>query len=238
MDTSAQTPDTPATKAQARFSADHLRWVFAGRANIFDPRTYLQKILIEPAPERGVYLVASNAALLMVAYDAEGIASHRFTFDPLEEVAHICGFPDDGPDPFGRSCYADTIEIEGCTLTAFRTPPPPSSTQPPGARVKVLSQDVEIGEHFPPWQGFFTNLGTETAFTGFVDLQQLAIAFTGIPSGPMSISLTHYVREGDAALMQPVHIGFERLPLRAALMQTAPAPGEPPTTRQALPFDA
>lgn len=54
----------------------------------------------------------------------------------------------------------------------------------------------------------------------------------------MAISLTHYVREGDAALMQPVHIGFESLPLRAALMQTAAAPGEPATTWHALPFDA
>lgn len=237
MQTSAQTPNTPAIKAQARFSADHLRWVFAARANIFDPRTYLQKILVEPAPDGGVYIVASNAALLMVAHDPKGTASHRFTFDPLEEMAHICGFPDDGPDPFGRSCYADIIEIEGGTLTALRTPQPLSHFRA-GARVKVLSQDVEIGDHFPPWQHFFTNLGPETAFTGFVDLQQLAIAFTGIPNGPMAISLTHYVRDGDAALMQPVHIGFESLPLRAALMQTASAPGAPAASRHTLPFDA
>lgn len=71
--------------------------------------------------------MASNAALIMVAYDAKGSASHRFTFDPLEEIAHICGFPDDGPDPFGRSSYADTIEIDGCTLTAFRKPCLPHS---------------------------------------------------------------------------------------------------------------
>ena len=238
MQTSAQTPSTPAIKAQARFSADHLRWVFAARANIFDPRTYLQKMLVEPAPDGGVYIVASNAALLMVAHDPKGTASHRFTFDPLEEIAHICGFPDDGPDPFGRTSYADTIEIEGCTLTAFRTPQPPASTQPPGAMVKVLSQDVEIGDHFPHWQHFFSDLGPETAFTGLIDMQLLSVAFTGLPHGPMATSITHHVRDGDDAIQQPVLIGFEHLPLRAALMQVRAGQGDPPITHHPMPFDA
>ena len=229
-------PDTSANKAHARFSADHLRWVFAARANIFDPRTYLQKILVEPAPDGGVYIVASNAALLMVAHDPKGTASHRFTFDPLEEIAHICGFPDDGPDPFGRSCYADTIEIEGCTLTAFRAPQPVEQTS--SAMVKVLSQDVEISDHFPHWQRFFSDLGPETAFTGLIDMQLLSVAFTGLPHGPMAISLTHHVRDGDDAIQQPVLIGFEHLPLRVALMQVSAGQGDPPITHHPMPFDA
>ena len=51
---------------------DRLRWIYACRVDQFDARTYLEKILIEPAPEGGVYLVSTNAALMMIAYDAEG----------------------------------------------------------------------------------------------------------------------------------------------------------------------
>lgn len=241
MTTTESKVDTkaPTIKAQARFSADRLRWVYGARAPIFEQRTFLQKILIDPAPDGGVYIVATNGALMMIAYDAKGTASHRFTFNPLEEIANLCGFPDDEEKLFNGTSYANIIVIDGCTLTACRDPlSGPIETIQTNDLVKVLSQEVEIGNHFPDWRPFVTGVGLHNPITAFVALNQIEFAISGIADYTSAITLTRYVRNGESPAHAPVHIAFEKLPLRGVLMPLGSQKGEPPLARCAMPFDA
>lgn len=240
VQTSAPTTESSVTNpAYARFSADRLRWVYAARADIFDSRTYLQQILIDPAPAGGVYIVATNGALMMIAFDADGTASHRFTFDPLEEIVNICGFPTNEEALFSGRSYADTIVIDGSTLTACRAPlHRPANAIETEDLVKVLSQEVEIGEDFPDWRPFATHGGACNPVTAWIDLMQLEIALTGLAETRTGISLARYVRDGQDATREPMHIAFEDLPLRGVLMPLKNNEGRPPLTRCAMPFDA
>ena len=239
MDTSAQT--TPTTEnTYACFAADRLRWVYAARAHLLEARMYLQNVLIEPAgPTGGVYIVASNGALMMIAYDAKGTASHRFTFDPLEEIANICGFPDNEEKLFDGSSYADIITIAGGTLTACRDPlRTTDKAVETDSLIKVLSQEIEIGEYFPEWRSLATSSGAHNPTPAFIDPNLLSLALVGTPECTKAISLTRYVCDGEDAAHQPVHISFESLPLRGVLMPMGNTKDKPPIARCAMPFDA
>lgn len=234
VQTSAATPETSVTTpAYARFKADRLKWVYAARANVFDPRPYLQNLLVEPAPEGGVYIVAANGQLMLVAYDAEGTANSRFTFDVIEEIANICGFPADEQRLFSGCSHADTIVIEGDTLKACRTLMAPDV--PP---LTVLSQPVEIGHEFPDWQPLIKASGPCNPIPAYVDLNLLELAFVGLEDTRGAVSLMRHSPEGKDATQQGVHINFETLPLRGLLISLGPRPGNPPLTRHPMPFDA
>lgn len=74
----------------------------------------------------------------MIAYDAKGTASHRFTFDP-HEIAAICGYPIEDDLIFSSSIWADTIVIDGDTLSAGRVWPTQESP----------AFSIKAGEEFP-----------------------------------------------------------------------------------------
>lgn len=233
-----QTPAPPtetsiATPAYARFKADHLKWVYAARNNL-DSRLYLQKLLVEPAPEGGVYVVATNGALLMVAYDAEGTANSRFTFDVAEEIANMCGFPADEERLFYGSNYADTIVIDGDTLKACRS----ALVNPDVAPLTLLSQPAEIGHEYPAWQALIKASGPCNPVPAYVDSQLLEMAFTGLADTRAVVSFTRYITEGQDDARQPVHISFCGLPLRGLLMPLGSTKAEPAPKRHAMPFDA
>lgn len=230
MQTSAQTTDTP-IHPTARFSADRLKWVFAAQAEVLDPRTYLQKVLIEPCPEGGVYLVASNGALMLIAYDPAGSASHRFTFDPLQEIAAICGWPLEENPMFSSSIWADTIVIDGDTLSACRNWPNEEGPIP------VLLQKIKVGEEFPIWQALAKPTGPTNPVRAFMQLALLEIALYGLKGTPAEMSLHRYCPEGADATTQPVHLTFANLPLRGVLMPLKDKEGEPTTVPVSMPFD-
>lgn len=233
MQTSAATPETSVTTpAYARFKADRLKWVYAARADALDPRAYLQKFLVEPAPEGGVYLVATNDALIMIAYDAEGMANSRFTFHASDAIANLAGFPEDEIRLFNvGEDYADTIIIDGHTLHACR--------EAEGTPT-VLSHPAEIGYDFPTWQAFVQPNGERHSEDPWVGFQMLATALAGIPEDKNSIRFTRYTQTGTQPApydAQPIHIEFEDLPLRGVLMPVTGVPGSP-INRGTLPFDA
>jgi len=235
VQTSAPTTDTSVTNpAYARFSADRLKWVYGARANILEPRFYLQSILVEPAPEGGVYVVANNGCLLMVAYDAEGTANRRFTFDVAEEIANICGFPADEERLFSGCNYADTIVIDGDTLKACRD----ALAGPDVPPLTVLSQPVEIGHEYPAWQRLIKASGPCNPVPAYFDLTLLELAFVGLADTSAVASLTRYSPQGADATLQGVHISFSALPLRGLLMPLRPAKDKPALTRHPMPFDA
>lgn len=231
MQTSAQNPEST-IKPTARFCADRLRWVFAAQADILDPRTYLQKVLIEPCPEGGVYVVATNGALLMIAYDAKGTASHRFTFDPLHEIAAICGYPIEDDPIFSSSIWADTIVIDGDTLSACRAWPTQEAPEP------VLFQKIKIGEEFPSWQPLARPSGPTNPVRAFVQKTLLEIALYGLKNTPAEMSLHRYSPQGADTNEQPVHITFSNLPLRGVLMPLKTREREPIAGPVPMPFDA
>lgn len=72
-----------------------------------DERQYLTGILIEPAPQGGVYIVATNGAAMGVAFDAEGTASGRILIDPDE--AFIMELPDD--HTLGKRAVLDPVSL-------------------------------------------------------------------------------------------------------------------------------
>lgn len=234
MQTSAPlTASSVTNPAYARFSADRLRWIYACRVDQFDARTYLEKILIEPAPEGGVYLVSTNGALMMIAYDAEGTASGRFTFHVAEALANLAGFPEDETRLFqGEKAYAETIIIDGGIVHAclqLGTEAPPTT---------VLSSPTEIGEVFPDWQLITQVSGNRHSADAWIDVQQLGIALSGLPEGLLAMRMVRYSASGHTgdAEKQPLHIEFERIPLRAVLMPVGGTQGMP-IVRSKLPID-
>lgn len=237
MQTSAQTPEST-IKAAACFSGACLRWVFAAQAHAFEARTYLQKVLIEPAPEGGVYLVATTGQLMMIAYDAEGTASHRFTFDPCEEIANVCNFPVDETRLFHTGTgYADTIVIDGNLLHACRDPldRDPKTLQPEDYK-RVLSQEIEVGEHFPNWQPLAQRRGPVCPLPGWLDINFVEMAFAGLGEDAAIVSFTRHCPDGEDPTKQPVHIGFANLPLRGVLMPVTAKEG--PYVHHPMPYDA
>lgn len=223
------TENTPATKPFAKFSADRLRWVFPAQASIFDPRPYLQKVLVEPTGQGGIYLVATNGSLMLIAYDALGTASHRFTFDPCEAIANACGFP------------IETIIIDGNQLHACRINPPadPNTAQMDDYR-KVLTQEIEIGAgtEYPNWMPKAVKRGPCNPLPGWVDINLIEMALAGLESTPAVLSLTRHSPQGEDPEMQPVHIGFSGIPLRGVLMPACAKAGKPAITHFRMPFDA
>lgn len=235
MQTSALTTESSVTNpAYARFSADRLKWVYGARANILDPRLHLQNILVEPAPEGGVYVVATNGYLLMVAYDADGTANHRFTFDVAEEIANICGFPTVEEQLFIGRNWANTIVIDGDTLKACRD----ALAGPDVPPLTVLSQPVEIGHEYPAWQPLIKDVGPCNPVPAYFDLSLLELALVGLADTSAVISFSRYSPQGKNATLQSVHISFSALPLRGLLMPLGPAKDQPALTRHPMPFDA
>ncbi len=234
MQTSAPpTENSFSNPAYALFSADRLRWLYASRADVLGPYPYLEKILIEPAPEGGVYLVASNAALIMIAYDADGIANGRFTFDAAEAVANLAGFPEDETRLFqGGNAYANTIIIDGGILHAC------IKADRDAPATTVLSHPTKIGREFPDWHSFTQVSGERHNADAWVDVQQIALALAGIPEGPHAIRIVRYTTTGHQNVpdLQPIHFEFDQLPLRGVLM---PVKGmqDNPIACIDLPFD-
>lgn len=231
MQTSAQTPEST-IKPSARFQADRLKWVFAAQADFLDPRTYLQNVLIEPCPEGGVYIVATNGALMLIAYDDQGSASHRFTFDPLQEIAAICGYPLEENPLFGSSVWADTIVIDGDTLSACSSLP--SKEEP----LPLLMQKIKVGQEFPNWQLLAKHSGPTNPVRAFIQSSLLEIAIYGLKGTAAEISLHRYSPQGADPEAQPLHITFANVPLRGVLMPLKSKDGEPPAAPTPMPFDA
>lgn len=232
MQPSAQSTES-ATRPAARFHANRLKWIYAARADFFEPRTYLQDVLIEPCTEGGVYLVATNGALMMIAYDATGSASHRFTFNPLPEIANICGFPFDGEEAmFDTSTWADIITIDGDTLTAGAALPNNAEPAP------LLMQKIKAGKEFPNWQLLAKHSGPTNPVRAFIQSSLLEIAIYGLKGTAAEISLHRYSPQGADTEAQPLHITFANLPLRGVLMPLKSKDGEPPAAPMPMPFDA
>ena len=125
----------------ALFAAAMLKWVAPVRA-IDDPRYYLQGVLIEPAPQGGVFIVATNGHVLLSAYDATGTVSRRCVVRVTPALLSACHGV---PNYTGRALKGVRITVEN-------------------NRLKVLDQNeaelfilpgnclVEGGEHFPDWK--------------------------------------------------------------------------------------
>ena len=72
----------------ATFDAAIMRWVSPARAK-GGARYYLDGILVEPHPQKGVYLVATNGHFMSVAYDDTGSATGPMIINPTAAAVKI-----------------------------------------------------------------------------------------------------------------------------------------------------
>lgn len=74
---------------EASINAAMLRWVSPAQA-VNDFRTFLKGILVEPAPQGGVFIAACDGKHMLIAHDATGFASERMVLNFSRKAAMAC----------------------------------------------------------------------------------------------------------------------------------------------------
>lgn len=142
--TQAELPNAPATPKpmpKIRVSAGYLRLAATCMA-VADIRYYLQGVLIEPRPQGGAFLVATNGHHLIAIIDPEGECSAPTIISPTKATLASCP----KADPHSRGvAEARTIEVEGETALAI--------SDNNGLLRHIQPRDVVIeGGYFPQWR--------------------------------------------------------------------------------------
>jgi hypothetical protein len=146
----AAAPATPKPMPRIRVSAGYLRLAATCMA-VCDIRYYLQGVLIEPRPEGGAFLVATNGHHLIAIIDPDGECSAPTIISPSKATLAAC--PKANPHSRGKAeCY--TIKVEGLTALCV-------TDNDVGLPKHIQPRDTIIeGGKFPDWRRVLPDFAT------------------------------------------------------------------------------
>ena len=141
----------------AKFDADlfHIAYAFTSRE---ETRFYLCGVLIEPHPEQGVLLVASDGYQLIVIHDEDGFAKEKIIVRMDKNPLSLCRKKKTDKDPWTETYDKRAVEIlpDGTAFVLLE-----------GKRIGV-QEDAIIDGTFPKWRAILpTGITKQPTLTGY-----------------------------------------------------------------------